>query len=282
MKKTVMLVVFLSILFTGCANGTKTNLVRNCSQSVEEMAAIRRRVFEETNTNIDFRREVKQGGPRKSHWFDVNEYLLALPHLKMEDGYVLDYVQFAGDNGSPILFAIKEGDPFFSSFDEMQAERLEMLDKIAKNTTTSDENEKAYRDYVYRYMDHIEIEDSPQGFVEFVIFRMTGNQFYLMWHANYHDESPICTYEDLQTTMADELRWYPHEEKELKTVLEQAKGIDLTPSVTFQEDVVIVKLMIFTKFGGLIQTETTIKQEFPHKVIEETFETLIKYYAFRY
>lgn len=225
------------------------------------------------------RSEITIGGPRKPDWFDVNEFISILPHIKVQEGYTIDYVQFQGQNGSPMLYARKNGQYPYSSFNDFQKERLQKIDEIFSTSRPLEEIEKAYRKYDYQYMNFIQADGSAESFMEFVLFRIMGNNFYLMWHANYDDDRPVCKFNDLDKAVSDAITQFELNPEKLDQLLEQAHDIDLSPKVEFENEVVKIKMFLFTKFGGLYQYDITMNRTFPHVVIDEQFNPIINYDA---
>jgi len=115
------------------------------------------------------------GGAPQEGDFDPNSYFEILKHISMEPGYTLDYVYFSTLMGAePILYARKTDQKPFQSTNEFY------------EATGEDRNEN-------RYLEHVRTDGTPQGFLEYVILAIHGEQFYLYWHANYNDLQVVCT-----------------------------------------------------------------------------------------
>lgn len=185
--------------------------------------------------------------------FDPNAYFDVFTHLSMEEDYVLDFVytyDFMG--GYPTLFARRtEWGPFNSWAD--------------------------VRPGMDNYLDHVRVDDTPEGYLQYAILSATAEQFYLYWHAAYNDLEIICTEEtvrgyvkaiqsgDYGETMTDEAR-------------KQALAIeDVEPSVTIGDDTVEVRIVTFTKWGGFYRLTFTIDRSFPHFILDVQQELLAPY-----
>lgn len=121
-------------------------------------------------------------------------------------------------------------------------------------------------------MEQIQVDGTAEGFFEFVVLRITGNQFYLWWHALLDDLVIISDETGLEKVLKSGgvSRLPPNVEK-------KARSLDLRPVVEFQDNAAVVKIVIFTEWGGFIQKSYTISRDFPHKVIKEESKTLLEY-----
>jgi hypothetical protein len=111
--------------------------------------------------------------------FDVNNYFSCFDKIKIQEGYLLDYV-YLGDRhgGSPVLYSrkkeeepIKSAEDFYNRF------------PATKKTYLGQELEKA--DYE-TYLPQLSFEPTPNGAFQFAIFAMLAHRFYLFWHACYN------------------------------------------------------------------------------------------------
>jgi hypothetical protein len=67
------------------------------------------------------------------------------------------------------------------------------------------------------------------------------------------------------------------EEKLTAGLMEKARSLPMEPQIEFQGDLVTVQVMIFTHWGGFIQETYTIAGSFPHRILDQTKETLLEY-----
>jgi hypothetical protein len=101
---------------------------------------------------------------------------------------------------------------------------------------------------------------------------MSG-QFYLWWHAAYNDKTIICT-EKAANEIVSGLR---SEYAPTAELLKQIPQLDYSPKIDIQGNIVNIKVIAFTKWGGFIQEESNISRQFPHTVTEVENKTLIPY-----
>jgi len=194
--------------------------------------------------------------------FDLMSIFDILDHIRMEEGYKLAYVyhyDFMG--GYPIVYAYNiEAEPFVSH-QEYLAGRAECLaaDDALPGCSA---------------LDHVETDGSDLGYLQLVLLDLMGSQFYRYWHAQYNDTTPIATQTALEEMIASVSDPYiPLTDQEQK----KAKAIDPTPQVNIGEDVIRVRVVWFTKWGGFYESWVEIQKEFPHTIIQDSTENLLEY-----
>jgi hypothetical protein len=186
--------------------------------------------------------------------FDVNAYFEILEHLSMEPGYTLDYVYYYDFMaGNPVLYARKVDEP--------------------ANQTYSEYAQKQ-GDPATDYLNHVQTDGTDEGFFQLIVLRMMGSQFYLWWHANYNDFTPITSWEALQARLdsAEEMC-----SKSTGEVGKQATRLDLSPTFEYAGEYVTVKVYAFSNWGGLRLFTYTIQRQFPHHLQASGFEIRIPY-----
>ena len=190
------------------------------------------------------------------HDLDAGGYFKALPRLSMREGYILDYIIHQDGMGSYPIFYVRAADqPAFA--DEAAYAQAESEGKLLPGGVT----------------DYVEIEDTPQGYLDFTIFNLLSGQFYLGWHANYFDTTIVATPEQLEDLLASQ--GFGMEIP--KDIAEAARKLDLNPSVTMGEKDVTVSLVLFTKWGGFYRYTVKYDRASPHKLLDSNSETLVEY-----
>lgn len=185
--------------------------------------------------------------------FDPNQYFTKLPHLSMQPGYVLDYVyQFDFMGSFPVLYARPADQPRF---------------------VTSEEYYAAGEQPDWRTL--VQTDGSEAGFMELAVLYVQSGEFYLGWHANYHDDQAVCSPENVKSIVDD----LAASEYLSIDALTQAKARLLRPSpaVEMQPDRVVVTLYTFTKWGGFYEETFTFQREFPHILLDSQREERLKY-----
>lgn len=187
-----------------------------------------------------------QTGIRDGTEFDVQEYFTILDHLSVEAGWVLDYgYQAGGDRGYPILYARPADDPPYATYQEYQL------------AVAADPDREPIAPHLHRVV----VDGTPEGFFQYVVLEIMGGQFYLHWHAGENDSQIITTQARLQEiidAVASEMG---------PEAASQARGTDPTPQVSIQDEVVVVQVSVFTRWGGLLRRTYTISREFPHRIL---------------
>jgi hypothetical protein len=194
-------------------------------------------------------------GKKSGDELDVNQYFNVLTHISMRHGYALDYLYQIDDlGGYPLLYARPvDQDPYVSMAD------------IPEDLAWPD-----FRDYV-------EIEDVEQGYFEYVVLDIMGDQFYLYWHANYNDTQIICNRQQIYDIVAQVSSgdfgnpMDAEQQKKARTLR------NIVPVVHLTGDVAVVEVVTFTKWGGFYRLTYTISREAPHKIIDVEQEILLPY-----
>ncbi len=109
-------------------------------------------------------------GTKRGDEFDANQYFNVLTRVSMREGYVLDYVyQSDGLGGYPLLYARPSDQAGYASPAE-----------IPHNAELPE------------FQRYVEVDDTEQGYFEYVVLDIMADQFYLYWHANYNDYEIVC------------------------------------------------------------------------------------------
>jgi hypothetical protein len=201
--------------------------------------------------------------PQEGEAFDPNQLLEPLTHLRLTPGYTLDFVyQFDGMGGYPILYARKESTPGFKNLDEYSLSASE-CDR---------ENQPAGCDY----LSFVEIDGTEEGYFEWILLEMMGNQFYLFWHAGYHDAQIIASSDRLET-LVDDIGandfGYPLTDSQRH----QALRIDPAPKVSIGDSETKVRVVWFTKWGGFYETVFWVTSAAPHRILDSETNNLVDY-----
>jgi hypothetical protein len=194
---------------------------------------------------------VKRGGE-----FDANRIFEALPHLKMRDGFTLDYVYHQDRMGGyPKLYVRPVAQPPYV-------------------------NEAAFEAAVAKppdYLTFVTPRDSPEGYFEFAVLAMTANQFYLDWHANYNDWQVVCGSDGVEKIIGD-LNGETPFDKPMTAEQQQAARVipEPQPSVTMTDETATVTMLVFSKWDGLKRRTLTIDRN-DHSIRDERDEPLVEY-----
>jgi hypothetical protein len=186
---------------------------------------------------------------REGTEFDPNQYFDAFTHLKMRDGYVLDYVyRQDGIGGYPLLYARPANQPPYAS----------------------ESDYRAAPDHP-NYLAFVMPQDNPEGYFEFAVFVMSANQFYQDWHAKYNDWRVLCGADDIEKTIQSlagpDFAGLPMTAEQVRA----ARAIeDPTPSVVMNDRTATVTMLVFTKWGGFYRRTRTISRA-DHAILDERY-----------
>lgn len=191
-----------------------------------------------------------EGQPHTAEDFDPNVYFTVLDRLTMEEGYALDYVYYAdGLGGAPVLYARPMEQPPYATEAELPTS-------------------------LPSYLEHVQVEDSPEGFYQYALLYLRGGRFYIYWHAGYGEIEILADREALEARLAqgdDFGSEFP------RSVRNAARDLDPTPVVTLGAETVTVSLLTFSNWGGFERHTLTVRRAFPHVVVDTQRETLVEY-----
>ncbi|MEM3473643.1 MAG: hypothetical protein QW735_03545 [archaeon] len=193
--------------------------------------------------------------------FDVNEYFKILRHLSVEKGWKIDYYY---------LYTFYSGRPVIFAYDENINIRVEELSNFQFGKIPEDIKIDEH------YLDHISLDGTKESFFEYVILAITGEQFALWWHSNYEDLEVLCTHEAVEKILNKTRRDYKNLDEKTITL---ALRINPTPSVIIKDEYAIVKIVVFTKWGGFYKLEFHISKQLPHKELKFNKKLLVGFHC---
>ena len=129
----------------------------------------------------------KRGGE-----FDANTYFTVLPHLRLPEGRVLDWVMLWGGMGAePVLYVRDATAAPFATYDEYRG---------AGGTAIA-------ADPAGEALSQVATDDSPEGYLELAILHVVAVDFYRYWPAGYNDWR-VPTIRELEALRSDDLTKY--------------------------------------------------------------------------
>ena len=187
-----------------------------------------------------------------SNEFDANEYFNILTHLTLAKGYRLGFVW----NGLPHLY----------SYQNNRIKDYKMYEEVLKNNNITI-NDKPY-------LNHIEVDDTAEGYFEFAILATLGEQFLLFGHANYNDVIVVC-----DSAKIVEIRENISERNLAPLEISNEKVLcdKLEPMTRIFEGIVSVEFLTFSKWTGFVKKTYFIERYFPHKILNIESEIVQKY-----
>ena len=198
--------------------------------------------------------------------FDVDSYFSVLEHLSLEEGYTLDYVYYADElGGKPLVYARMVDRPPFTTY-------LEFIE--SKGGASYRERSYGGLEFAFEYLDFVHVDDVEDGYLQLALMATVGDQFYLYWHALYHDEVILCDQADIEKAIAEVQGFNLELTNEIVT---KARKLDFEPTVTLDDETATVRFVIFTKWGGFIEVQYIFTREYPHRFVGGDYQTLIKY-----
>jgi predicted small lipoprotein YifL len=196
--------------------------------------------------------------------FDVMDIFETLDHLHQADGYLLAYYyHHDGMGGFPVLYTRKTEEEPYLNGDAFALAHPECI------KPGSNHNECSFIDYVLT-------DGSSLGYLQLLLLAMSGNQFYLDWHACYNDKRPVATKEAINLlvdSLEDSGLWLPMTGKQAKA----ARAIDPLPVVELSEDQVLLRVVWFTRWGGFYESLFRLNSSPPYNIMEEKQNLLLEY-----
>ena len=243
----ILMVVFASSLacqfLIPARNGT---MISACAQVVSAVASLQSGSIPEHLSNT---------GIKSGDEFDVNRYFDVLTHISMQDGYALDYV-YQNDSlgGFPLLYARPVDQTPYASMND-----------IPENTQLPD------------FQEYLIVDDTEQGYFEYVVMDIMANQFYLFWHANYNDLQIVCNRQQAGDIVTQVSSGDFGTAMDLPSQTKARTMKDVEPVVRLTGDVATVELVVFTKWGGFYRYTYTISRGVPHTIVDLKQENIVPY-----
>lgn len=234
--------------------------VSQCQQQIRGLLALHDAPADENF----FNGEAKTGKPGS---FDPASSFQVLNRLSMQPGYRLDYVYFMDElGGRPLLYARKIDQAPFASYDD-----------YLKAVGGRDQRSYEELDKAYDYLQFLRSDDTSAGYFQYVAMATMGNQFYLWWHGLYNDFQILCSYEDLQGVQKQLAAWGSEGLNIPAEVMEKASKINYTPTVHLTADSAVVRVVGFSKWGGVIEEYFTLSRTFPHNLLDSGGQILVEW-----
>ncbi|MHB9032828.1 MAG: hypothetical protein ACYC6L_07260 [Anaerolineae bacterium] len=250
----VVCAVMLGVLLTGCGEPkAPTGVKREPTDWQARIDAVHNLYAEK-----DIPKHLLTENPKKdgSEW-DVNDIFTVLTHLQVKQGCQLDYVyHYDGMGGYPVLYTYPA--------DETPFETESAYQKALSQGPAGK--------YTGVYTDCLQVEDSPEGYFDYVLFRLMANQFYLFWHTGYNDTRIVADTLALEALFKDAGLGASIPAGTRK----QAQKLDLEPQITLDRDLVIVRVITFSAWQGFMRETWTINRSEPH-AIDRKYDVLIPY-----
>jgi hypothetical protein len=248
-KPTIFFLLSLCIFIQACQPLTP-------SRAGTRISACPEIVFEVRNLQSgDLPEYLLMTGKKQGNEFDVSQYFDVLTHISMQEGYALDYV-YQNDElgGYPLLYA-------------------RPVDQIPFASTADIPEDTEWQNF----QQYLQVEDTEEGYFEYVVMDILANQFYLFWHANYNDTLIVCNRQQVYDVVA-QVNSGDFGNVMDKDQQAQARTLrDIVPVVRLTGDVAVVEVVTFTKWGGFYRHTYTISREAPHTIIDIKEENILPY-----
>lgn len=167
--------------------------------------------------------------------FDLEKYIAAFDKLDLRDSIEKAKIHYYGGwlDGCPIIY-MSDG------------EDLDYIDweSFAK----------------YDLVNYFEVEDSPEGYFQLIVYKIIGQRFALYWHSNYGEVHIVCTAERLNKIY--ELMGKRLGKRKVDDPLVYER--DYTPKFAINKDSCTISVYTFSPFGGLLLNTFSVKRSSPY------------------
>ena len=200
--------------------------------------------------------------------FDANRFFEVFDKVRLNEGYVLDYVYFSAGffGGRPLLYTRKIDSEPLSSVKDLKHIFVENPDYPFPSSMAWTDD-VYFRNENHPYRKDIEFEKTPSGYFQFALFCIAVEQFYLYQHDAYKLVYFIITQSELEERL-----WKFHlPEKDQMTI----RATDLRPTITQNNNSAGVKVAYFSPWRGYKYYSCNIK--WPNIINDRRVEKIVHY-----
>lgn len=157
-----LLFAMVMIWMAACSPGTVVEPIRGAGEIVAEVDALPGRGGTRCMKELT---EEKRSGDG----FDVNRYYDIFDHLSMQPGYALDYEYLDDGLGcKSVVYARRmDEEPLSGYLDYLSWKDILHPGSLAVIEGSDD------------YLEHVDVDDTPEGYFQFVALSIVEDQFYL-------------------------------------------------------------------------------------------------------
>src|SRR5687768_13556762 len=153
-KQSIFILIVVFVASLGCqalGSSRPGTVMSDCSEIVSKVSALKSGEIPE---------HLWITGKKQGNEFDVSQYFNVLTHISMQEGYALDYVYQNDDlAGYPLLY-------------------VRPVDQAPYASAADFPSETEWPDF----REYLDVEDTEQGYFEYVVMDIMADQFYLFWH----------------------------------------------------------------------------------------------------
>ncbi|MCP3682656.1 MAG: hypothetical protein GY861_08210 [bacterium] len=191
--------------------------------------------------------------------FEVNKFVGAFNHVRIKQGYVVDYVYgFSGNGGEPWLYTRKiDSKPLQTMGEYYKKYSCYCLSYISIEPTYWNS---------LPYLAHLEFDNTPIGFFEFAMFCMKVRRFYLYWHSLYNYRLFFYTEEDIDQIVQGDVFF----DWNLKGKASRLRFTNLRPRVKIHGKLGEVIIACYEKNQGFSLLHVHIEWALLHKSAKES------------
>jgi len=244
-RPILFLILSLGLIFTAIAGYAQADLAPSDKAEMYQLMAA-------SIKELHAKQAIPKARQALQMTFQAEDYFSVLKNISLEENWRLGFVYCRDENGAaPILIAYQTDDEFKT---------------LGAKVTKAYRSAKIYGNE--NYWEHIKLNGTEDAYFEYVVLSILGSQFSLDSRANYNDIEIVCTKPAIQEV----IKLANTDDRFMK----QFPLVDPTPSVTINPKQAIVRVVVFTKWGGLIERKYFIGLQFPYKIQKVKARALAK------
>ena len=212
-------------------------------------------------------------GDKTSNRFDANRYFTVLRALRPDKAQVLDWVYCNnGLGGFPVLYMRKAQSKPFSDYEKFAEQTKKFPSETALPEFVANE------DIRFGYIEKIHVEDSPEGFFQFVVLMLLGDRFYLFWHELVNKTFLVCSKIGWQALLEREKKRGKPYDPPPSRFITAAEKLDFSPRIRIGTEQVEVSVTTYSPFGGLDCHCFTISRRYPHRILKQSRTDILEHH----
>lgn len=202
---------------------------------------------------------------------DLNKFLKCFSHLHLDEGYILDYVY----TSRPLVYCRKPDEQPLVTEEQFKARF-----NFDREVFIDDPDVESYPPFTYQnaFIDHLHVEDSPEGLFELSLFLHSLKSFYLYDHFLYEKVTYLYTKSSFdrffKAAKLDKL-YAPAHRTYTPESIEEISKLDYSAHITTYDDgSKEVAIMTENAWDGLCWLITTFDKN--NVAFKSRFESVIK------
>ncbi len=211
---------------------------------------------------------------------NVNSYFSVLNHLSAKPGYTLDlvfYKDMLGFTLPHIYSRPVDQKPYISYEEFINAVGWPSQWYQSFGNLPHLDLQVAF----YYYLNSVRVDNTSDSFFQYVILGILAEQLKSSLRDSYNDTIVLCNHSDVDLAVSEVKKFVEGggESTLSDQDVKDAQKLSIEPVVELGKDAAIVRIVIFTKWGGFIELKYELARNFPHQLMGEWEQALVPYYC---